>query len=101
MSDIIKRLSNSQTIFSSFFFCFCSSLNNRFYTTLQKDVIKYDLGRAVCGNFFYATWDNTVDRNLGLVRGPFPGFFTRQLSNLGLLAQFNAAVGLRSADGIS
>lgn len=75
-----------------------SIITHRFYTTVQKDAIKYGLGRPVCGNFFYAAWDESVDKTIRSFRPPFPGYLTRGLADVGLLAYFTNLAN-RNADG--
>lgn len=64
-----------------------SVVTHRFYGSVQKFAIKYDLGRAICGNIFLGEWDESVDRGLKKVKRPFPGFLVRHLTNLGLAGQ--------------
>lgn len=62
-------------------------VDHRFYTSVQKDSVKYGLGAPVCGNFLYATWDESVTDNLKDLKQPFPGYFYRGLDEAGILDQ--------------
>lgn len=61
-----------------------SEVEHRFYTTMQKFALKYSLGRAICGNFFRAEWDESVDQTFEGLKQPLPAYICRDIAGANL-----------------